>query len=149
MDSAGENFQNNSLCVFLNLAPPCGLGEESRESGFLAEDVVSTWARVWGDMGCQALGVLWSSLPRHCDYLHILKKKIRPNFSKEWLFFLQPRFSHSFRFWPGSFSLMVVNHMARLSQWGRRICNGELGLHVEALEIGVGRLACEFWWRQV
>lgn len=75
MASAGENFQNNSMCVFLTLASPCGLGEESQESGFLAEDVVSAWACVWGEMGCQALGVLWSSLPRHCDYLHILKKK--------------------------------------------------------------------------
>lgn len=74
MDSAGENFQNNSMCILLTLAPPCGLGEESQESGFLAEDVGSAWACVWGEMGCQALGVLWNSLPRHCDYLHILKK---------------------------------------------------------------------------
>ena len=49
MDSAGENFQNNSLCVFLTLAPPCGLGEESQESGFLAEDVVRASMCLRGD----------------------------------------------------------------------------------------------------
>lgn len=108
-------FRTTPCAYFWPWLLPVGWGRSPRR--------VDSWQKmwweracVWGEMGCQALGVLWSSLPRHCDYLHILEKKIRPNFSKEWLFFLQPWFAHSFRFWPGLFSLMVVNRMARLSQ---------------------------------
>lgn len=114
IDPAGETFGNNSMWVFLTMAPPCALGEESQESRFLAEDVMSTWACVWEEMGCQALG---GSL-EHWDYLCILKK-LRPNFSKWWLFFSQPRYTHSFRFWPGSFSLVAANTTAQLSKWER------------------------------
>lgn len=146
MDSAGENFQNSSMCIFLTLAPPCGLGKESQENEFLAEDVVSAWACVWGEMGCQALGVLWSTLPRHCDYLHILKKKIRTNFSKWWLFCFTALVCTFFRFWPGSSSPMVTHHMAQLYKWGRRICNRELGCSYKSRNRS-WEIACEFWLR--
>lgn len=42
IDFADESLVNSSMCMFLTVAPPCGLGEESQESRFLAEDVMST-----------------------------------------------------------------------------------------------------------
>lgn len=76
LDSAGENFLNNSMSVFLVVAPPCGSGEGSQESRFLAEDVMRAWKHVFERRWDVRLWkVLWSHLPRHWDNWHILEGK--------------------------------------------------------------------------
>lgn len=113
------------LCEQLHVSvSDCGsslwLREESQESGFLAEDVMSTWACVWEEMGCQALGCSLEQSPKAFKTIYVFCKKLRPNFSKRWRFFSQPQYTHSFRFWPGSFSLVATNLMILLSKKGAR-----------------------------
>lgn len=81
---------------------------------------------------------LWS-----IETIYVFWKKLRPNFSTRWLFFSQSRSTHSFRFWPGSFSLVATNIMAQLSTWGRRLSNLEPVLR--SLGIGGGDVGWLLW----